>query len=150
MKKLLSKYDLVHISWHDAAMHGTAQVTFDEAKKYGLMRGHVAGWRVHETEDFITIATDFFPAQANNEKDSFRTLQSYPKSGIEKVVVLDDISKLDLPKRYGVHDYDLTVDLHLLQKLGKLQKVKIIAVPMEMEEKEALERVSEVLLTPKD
>ena len=70
--------------------------------------------------------------------------------GIEKVVVLDDISKLDLPKRYGVHDYDLTVDLHLLQKLGKLQKVKIIAVPMEMEEKEALERVSEVLLTPKD
>jgi len=70
--------------------------------------------------------------------------------GIEKVVVLDDISKLDLPKRLSVHDYDLTVDLHLLQKLGKPQNLKIIAVPMEMEEKEALERVSEVLLTPKD
>ena len=78
-------------------MHGTAQVTFDEAKKYGLMRGHVAGWRVHETEDFITIATDFFPAQANNEKDSFRTLQSYPKSGIEKVVVLKTLKVYAAP-----------------------------------------------------
>ena len=70
--------------------------------------------------------------------------------GIEKVVVLNDISKLDLPKRLSVHDYDLNVDLHLLQKLGKLQNVKIIAVPMEMEEKEALERVSEILLSHKD
>ena len=70
--------------------------------------------------------------------------------GIEKVVVLNDISKLNLPKRLSVHDYDLNVDLHLLQKLGKLQNVKIIAVPMEMEEKEALERVSEILLSHKD
>ena len=70
--------------------------------------------------------------------------------GIEKVVVLNDISKLNLPKRLSVHDYDLNVDLHLLQKLGKLQNVKIIAVPLEMEEKEALERVSEILLSHKD
>ena len=27
--RALSKYDLVHIYWHDAAMHGTEQVSID-------------------------------------------------------------------------------------------------------------------------
>lgn len=67
--------------------------------------------------------------------------------GIDDVEILSDISRLDLPKRFSVHDYDLTVDLHLLQKLGKLQQVKIIAVPMGMEEKEALTKVEKVLHT---
>jgi hypothetical protein len=85
----LSKYDLVHIYWHDAAMHGTDQVTIDEVKKgYGIMRGHVAGWLIHETKEDVTLAMDFFPAQTNDAKDTFRTLQSYPKSGIEKIVTL--------------------------------------------------------------
>lgn len=87
-KKLLSKYDLVHIYWHDATMHGTRQVTIDDVKDYGIMRGHVAGWLVDETDKHVTIAMDFFPAQQDNERDTFRTLQSYPKSGIDKMVRL--------------------------------------------------------------
>jgi len=83
MKKV--KYDLVYIYWHDAAMHGTAQVDLDEVKTYGLVHGYVAGWLVNETKDFITIAMDFFPASGQIPKDNFRTLQSYPKSGIEKM-----------------------------------------------------------------
>ena len=78
-------------------MHGTGQATLKEAKTYGLMQGHVAGWRVHETKEFITVATDFFPAQTNNDKDSFRTLQSYPKSGIKKIVVLMTLKVYETP-----------------------------------------------------
>ena len=84
--KPLSKYDLVHIYWHDAAMHGTSQVSVSEVKDYGLMRGHIVGWLVDETKEHVTVAMDFFPAQPNNHEDTFRTLQSYPKSGIEKMV----------------------------------------------------------------
>lgn len=64
---------------------------------------------------------------------------------IDDVVILDDISKLDLPKRFSVHDYDVALDLKLLTKLGKLQKVKIIALPIGMQEKVALSKVGEVL-----
>jgi hypothetical protein len=87
-RKPVSKYDLVHIRWHDAAMHGTGQVSIDEVKDYGLMNGHVAGWKIDETKTHVTIAMDFFPRQKDNHKDSFRTLQSYPKSGIEKMIIL--------------------------------------------------------------
>jgi len=87
-EKSKSEYDLVHIKWHDAAMHGTEQVSIEDIKDYGLMNGHIAGWLVDETKTHVTIAMDFFPAQHNNEKDTFRTLQSYPKSGIEKIVRL--------------------------------------------------------------
>lgn len=94
-KKPLSKYSLVHIYWHDAAMHGTGQVTVDEAKTYGIMYGHISGWLVDETKTHVTVAMDFFPAQTNNEKDTFRTLQSYPKSGIEKMTVLKTLEVHD-------------------------------------------------------
>ena len=86
--KLLGKYDLVHIVWHDAAMHGTEQVSVERIKDYGIMNGHIAGWLVNETKTYVTIAMDFFPAQKNNEKDTFRTFQSYPKSGIERITKL--------------------------------------------------------------
>lgn len=62
--------------------------------------------------------------------------------GIEEVIVLHDISKLDLPKRFSVHDYDVALDLKLLEKLGRLEKVTIFAIPMGMKETEALEQVS--------
>jgi len=87
-KKPLSSYKLVHIKWHDAAMHGTDQVTIDNVKDYGIMDGHIAGWLIDETDRHVTIAMDYFPTQKDNYKDSFRTLQSYPKSGIEKITVL--------------------------------------------------------------
>jgi hypothetical protein len=86
--KPLSQYDLVHIYWHDAAMHGTTQVGINEVAEYGIVRGHVAGWLVHETLTFVTVAMDFFPASEQNSRDTFRTLQSYPKSGIDKIVRL--------------------------------------------------------------
>ncbi len=93
-----SHYDLVHIYWHDGAMHGNNQVSIQEVPEYGIMRGHVAGWLVHETPTFVTIAMDFFPAAEQNSQDSFRTLQSYPKSGIETIVRVKTL-KIRQPSR---------------------------------------------------
>ena len=87
-KKLVSKYNLVHIKWHDAAIHGRGQISIDDVKGYGLIHDHVAGWLIDKTKDHVTIAMDFFPKSEQNEKDSFRCLSSYPMSGIEKMTVL--------------------------------------------------------------
>lgn len=67
--------------------------------------------------------------------------------GIEDVTILDDISKFDLPARFSVHDYDLALDLQLLEKIGKLRKVKIIAIPALMSKEEALKKVAKLLTT---
>lgn len=78
--------EIVILFWKDAAMHGTEQVTETDAKDYGIMSGMVAGWFVNEDKEQITVAMDFFPAQTNNSKNCYRTLQSYPKSGIYQII----------------------------------------------------------------
>ncbi len=97
MKKV--KYELVHIYWHDAAMHGTEQISIDDVKNYGLIYGHSVGWLIDETKTHITLAMDFFPAQTIIQKDNFRTLQSYPKSGIEKMTRIKELKYNPNPKK---------------------------------------------------
>jgi Ni,Fe-hydrogenase maturation factor len=53
---------------------------------------------------------------------------------IYEVMVIDDIDKIKTEKIYSLHDFDLGYNLKLLQKLGELEKVKIIGVPMEGDE----------------
>lgn len=86
--KPVSSYDLVHIFWHDAALHGREQVSLDDVKDYTIIRGHVAGWLVDESKEHVTIAMDFFPAEKGLGQDSFRGLSSYPKSGIDKMTIV--------------------------------------------------------------
>ncbi len=97
-KKPIRKYHLVHIKWHDAAMHGTGQVSFDEVSDFGIMYGDIAGWLIYENDDYVTIAMDFFPASKDNHQDNFRTLQSYPKSGIEKTTILKTLEIYEYEK----------------------------------------------------
>lgn len=67
--------------------------------------------------------------------------------GISDAVIINDLSLLEQPssETVSVHDYDLGLDLALLAKLGKLEKVRIIAIPMGMEAKKALESVTQIL-----
>lgn len=65
--------------------------------------------------------------------------------GIEKVVFIDDIKKLETGKIFSLHDFDLAFNLKLLQKIGKLKRVKIFAVPMEGDEKEILEELTKIM-----
>lgn len=67
-------------------------------------------------------------------------------SGIERVEAFSDLSHF-MGGRPGVslHDFDLYSSLKYLKKLGKLKKIKIIGVPPNLSEKEALEETAAVI-----
>jgi len=65
--------------------------------------------------------------------------------GIDKVILIDDIKKLKTNKIYSLHDFDLAFNLKLLQKIGKLKKVKIFGVPMGGNEEEILEQLAKLI-----
>lgn len=62
--------------------------------------------------------------------------------GIKKVVVIDDLEKIQTGKIFSLHDFDLAFNLKLLKKIGKLKKVKIFGVPMKGDEEEILEELT--------
>lgn len=64
---------------------------------------------------------------------------------IKKVVVIDDLEQIQTQKIYSLHDFDLAFNLKLLQKIGKLEKIKILGVPMKGSEEEALSDVTEII-----
>lgn len=49
--------------------------------------------------------------------------------GIDKVTIFNDLGYFAYSPRVTVHDYDLLVNLKLMQKLGKLKNFTIIGVP---------------------
>ena len=65
--------------------------------------------------------------------------------GIKDVTVFDSLDKFSAPSRVGMHDFDALTNLRLLWKLGKIKKIKIIAVPAEMGKSEVVEKISEIL-----
>ncbi|MEM0333223.1 MAG: hypothetical protein QXX30_02030 [Candidatus Aenigmatarchaeota archaeon] len=61
--------------------------------------------------------------------------------GIEKVEIIEDLDLLENRKIYSLHDYDLSYELKLLKKIGKIKNVKIIAIPFNLNEEEALKQI---------
>ena len=51
-------------------------------------------------------------------------------AGINKITEFEDLDKFEAARRVSVHDYEVAMELKLLKKLGKIKKLKIIAVPM--------------------
>lgn len=58
--------------------------------------------------------------------------------GIGDVMIVDNMDKLELIGKYSMHDFDLAYNLKLLKKIGKLKNIRIIAVPWDMNEDEAI------------
>jgi len=56
--------------------------------------------------------------------------------GIDRVRVFEKVDKLVEERGVSLHDYEVGTELKLLKKLGKIRDLKIMAVPMKMEEKE--------------
>lgn len=54
--------------------------------------------------------------------------------GINKVTKFTDLNKFAAVRRVSVHDYDLAMELRLLKKLGKINQLRILAVPVDFEE----------------
>jgi len=65
--------------------------------------------------------------------------------GIEKVILIDDVDKLVLGRLCSLHDFDMAYFLKLLRRLGKLKKVRILAIPQGMTVTKALPAVRSLL-----
>ena len=61
--------------------------------------------------------------------------------GIEKPVVIEDISQLKTNKMTTMHDFDLGFFLNLMKELGINKKIKIIGVPQRGNKSDILEKV---------
>lgn len=58
---------------------------------------------------------------------------------------LEDFDKIQANKVYSMHDFDLGYNLKLLKKINLLDKVRVIGVPFEIEEKEAFNQIQLIL-----
>lgn len=67
--------------------------------------------------------------------------------GIKSPCVFDDITLFSQNPRFTAHDFDALSNLRLLRKLGRIKKIKIIGLPPNMSEKEAIEAVDAILLS---
>ncbi|MFH1240136.1 MAG: hypothetical protein V1672_02870 [Candidatus Diapherotrites archaeon] len=113
------------------------------------------------TEDALAlkIADKLSTRPEVNEKfrfiktDSLDNLEEYGENllildvaaNIKKVEIITDLKMLEQNKIYSMHDFDLGFNLKLLKKLGKIKSVKIIAIPMNYSEKQALTEIKEKL-----
>ena len=48
-------------------------------------------------------------------------------------------------KLFSLHDFDLGSQMKLMKKVGRIKDMKIICVPMEMEEEKALQKVADAI-----
>ena len=62
--------------------------------------------------------------------------------GIKQITILKSIKQLHANKIYSMHDFDLALNLKLLKKLNIIKSVKIIGIPMNISEEEALKQIS--------
>lgn len=79
----------------------------------------------------------------NSDQDVWWIMDS--AEGISQVMLIEDISLLKTNKKVSVHDYDLGLDLKLLLKLGKVKKIKIIALPVKIRVGKAYREVEKII-----
>ena len=65
--------------------------------------------------------------------------------GIKKVEIITDLDKLILENKYSLHDYDLAFNLKLLKKIGSINSVKIIAIPVNYNLKKAIRECQTII-----
>jgi len=71
--------------------------------------------------------------------------------GINEVLLITNIKQLKQSKSSTQHDFDISFQLQFLQKIGKIKKVNIIAIPTNFDEEKAVKKASEIikLIRPK-
>jgi Ni,Fe-hydrogenase maturation factor len=65
--------------------------------------------------------------------------------GIDKVIVFTRLKEFSSSPNLTLHDFDVFSNLKLLEKIGKLPKIKIIGIPPTISEKNALKEVTSML-----
>ena len=105
-----------------------------------------------ELADEITLkGVEFIKADSPEELEGKEIFILDVAEGIDKVVILEDVSKLKEYQRCSCHDLDLGFYLQLKKELGELGKVKIICIPLGSNIKKVKKEVVSALksLTPK-
>ncbi len=67
--------------------------------------------------------------------------------GIEKVQLIENLEKLQTKQPVSGHDFDLAMELKLFKKIGRIGKVKIVAIPAEYDLDRAVAETKNVLLS---
>ena len=86
---------------------------------------------------------EFDPTENFPQTNNFTVIDTVV--GIKKAEILLDTNRFVLSKAYSLHDFDLALNLKLMQKAGMIKKFKIIGVPPHLSEKEALKQVSKII-----
>ena len=94
---------------------------------------------------FPEIEFKDFDSAEDLQKEGRNLLIIDTVKGIEKSQIIDDINSFVVDKIYSLHDFDLGYNLKLLKKIGMIDTVKIIAVPMGMEKETALNEISRLI-----
>ncbi len=50
--------------------------------------------------------------------------------GIDEVRIIENLDSVKLSPKVSMHDFDIGMQLKLLEKLGKIKSVKIVAIPL--------------------
>lgn len=62
-----------------------------------------------------------------------------------KVVIVNDLNKIRTNKIYSAHDFDLGLNIRILQKIGELEKVTILGIPPEIKKRKAILELSDLI-----
>ncbi|MBC8495298.1 hypothetical protein H8D36_04045 [archaeon] len=65
--------------------------------------------------------------------------------GIDEIKVFDNLKLLNPHRMFSLHDFDVTFFLGLMEKLGKIDQVKIIGIPIGYDKEKAKNKVKELL-----
>lgn len=66
---------------------------------------------------------------------------------INRVTLYRDPDKFILSPRNSVHDYDLPLNLRIMQKLGKLKEMIIIGIPPDKTDRKTINQIKKLILT---
>ncbi len=64
---------------------------------------------------------------------------------IKEIKIIKNIDQIQDNQTYSMHDFDLGLNLKLLQKIGQLEKITIFGVPPDMNQKQALEQLIKLI-----
>ena len=64
---------------------------------------------------------------------------------IENTILFHDIDKIDVKGICSLHDFDLGYNLKLMKKFGMIDTVNIIGVPPDLDKKEAVKQIKEII-----
>lgn len=87
------------------------------------------------------------------ELDALEEIQNQGKNpiildvvkGIGNVIIIENLDQLNSSTIYTMHDFDLAMNLKLLKKLGFIESVKIIGIPINYNKEKAIKEIRKLI-----